>query len=617
VTARPFFVIPAPTPPAVIRAEGDRRVKIDAAYGRLYVTGPSAPLLQRMPGAAWNEKRKAIELSLTLETLRGIRKVLSIESAVMARMCTQPVLSWAKAAGASEKVVNELHARLATGWQVELPWTDSRAGAQAPTTAPENQIEYTSPFERLPSWRYREPYEHQKLMATVGCSLDGAAFLGEMGTGKTRSACESVRHKFDTGELDVVFVTCPKGALNVWEQQFKWWAPDVQVVRLSSKVRDRANTILNLGLNAQAKRVVFLTNYDVVYLILDAIVAVMKQRRCGLVADEMHKLTNPEAQVTKAFMEASRCARWRCGMTGTPISNRVEGIWSEWYVIDLGITFGANVVQFKREFFNENSYTFKFEPKPDALDEIGLRMRRRGVRVLKKDCLDLPPKIYEIETVEMTREQSQAYKEMRDHLVAELEEGDIYATAATQLTAILRLTQITSGFVTNEEGGIFRFKPNKKLDALEEIVREHINDEQIIVWAVYRENVRAIAERLTEFNPVLVQGGQTDAERLHAETAFQSGSARLLVGNPAAGGVGLNLQAASMAVYYSLGYSLVDRLQSEDRCHRAGSEVHNKVTYIDMVCENTVDVVVRNAVAEKKEIAEIVVDLKRAIGVVT
>jgi SNF2 family DNA or RNA helicase len=193
---------------------------------------------------------------------------------------------------------------------------------------------------------------------------------------------------------------------------------------------------------------------------------------------------------------------------------------------------------------------------------------------------------------------------------------DAYATAATQLTAILRLTQITSGFVPDEEGVIRRFRPNPKLDALEEFVRENITDAQIIVWAVYREDVRAIVERLSDLNPAIMQGGQTDRERFAAETDFQEGRKRLLVGNPAAGGVGTNLQAASIACYYSLGYSLIDRLQSEDRCHRSGSEIHNRVLYVDFLCESSIDTVVRNAVAEKKEVAEIVVDLKRAIGIV-
>jgi SNF2 family DNA or RNA helicase len=561
LTARPFYTNQIPRPPAVTRVPpGEARVKLDASYGRLYVSGPSAPLLQRMPGAAWNTKKNSVELSLTLEMLRGVRKTLGLESEAMARMCTKPLLAWAKAAGRSEKMVNDLHTKLTTGWRQELPWADTRAGTPAPATADAKQVEW---IDGVRVWKYRPPYDHQSLMATAACWLDGVALLGEMGTGKTRSASEAIRHKFDTGEIDVCFVTCPKGALNVWEQQLKWWAPDLQVLRLSGPVKGR------------------------------------------------------ESLVTKAFMEASRHARWRCAMTGTPISNKVEGVWSEWYIVDLGVTFGANSLQFRREFFDENSYSFKWEPKANSLDEIGLRMRRRGVRVLKKDCLDLPEKVYEVQEVEMTREQRKAYVEMRDELVTKLEaHDDAYATAATQLTAILRLTQITSGFVPDEEGVIRRFKPNPKLDALEEFIRENTNDAQIIIWAVYREDVRAIAERLTDLNPAIIQGGQNDRERFAAETDFQEGRKRLLVGNPAAGGVGLNLQAASIACYYSLGYSLIDRLQSEDRCHRSGSEIHNRVLYVDFLCENSIDPVVRNAVAEKKEVAEIVVDLKRAIGIV-
>jgi hypothetical protein len=479
LTARPFYTNQIPRPPAVTRVPpGEARVKLDASYGRLYVSGPSAPLLQRMPGAAWNTKKNSVELSLTLEMLRGVRKTLGLESEAMARMCTKPLLAWAKAAGRSEKMVNDLHTKLATGWRQELPWADTRAGTLAPATADAKQVEW---IDGVRVWKYRPPYDHQSLMATAACWLDGVALLGEMGTGKTRSASEAIRHKFDTGEIDVCFVTCPKGALNVWEQQLKWWAPDLQVLRLSGPVKGRESVVRHVGLNPEAKRVVFLVNYDVVYLMLDTILLVMDQRRAGLVPDEMHKLTNPEALVTKAFMEASRHARWRCAMTGTPISNKVEGVWSEWYIVDLGVTFGANSLQFRREFFDENSYSFKWEPKANSLDEIGLRMRRRGVRVLKKDCLDLPEKVYEVQEVEMTREQRKAYVEMRDELVTKLEaHDDAYATAATQLTAILRLTQITSGFVPDEEGVIRRFKPNPKLDALEEFVRRKSSSGQCI-----------------------------------------------------------------------------------------------------------------------------------------
>lgn len=563
---------------------------IRTEYGRLYVSGQISQQLLGLPGAAWNDRRKAVELSLTLETLRAIRKRLGIQKLDMARMCSAPVLSWARAAGKSEELVNEMHKKLGEGWRLDLPWQDA-TGA------------------------HRPPFDHQRIMATAACVLDGVGLLGEMGTGKTRAAIEALRYKFSLNLIDVALVACPRGALNTWQREVKMWAPGLNVIRLSGSVVERCETVRKVAA-AGTRDVVFLTNFDVIFKMKDVFLSLAGQRKLGLVADEMHKLTNPEAQVTKAFMALAQHSEWRVGMTGTPVSNKVDGVWSEWYILDLGLTFGANVVQFRREFFDVNQWTCEVSPKNDnVLDEIGLRMRRRGMRFTKAECLDLPPKVYTTQMVDMQPAQRKAYHEMEETLVAQLSANE-FATAATQLVAILRLTQITSGFVPNSEGkgALHRFTPNPKLDALEELVRENIGQQQIIVWARYREDIRAIMERLKDLSPVMVAGGQSDDSRLDAETTFQNKTSRLLVGNPQAGGVALNLQQASLAIYYSQDHSLTARLQSEDRCHRSGSEIHPKITYIDMLCSGTADEVVRQAVLEKKEIAAVVVDLKRMLG---
>ena len=103
-------------------------------------------------------------------------------------------------------------------------------------------------------------------------------------------------------------------------------------------------------------------------------------------------------------------------------------------------------------------------------------------------------------------------------------------------------------------------------------------------------------------------------DRDEAERKFQAGEAKVLVGNPASAGVGLNLFQASVALYYSQGYNLEHRAQSEDRCHRSGSEIHDSVTYIDLSARGTVDEAVRAALAGKLELAEAVVELRRNIG---
>jgi SNF2 family DNA or RNA helicase len=321
-------------------------------------------------------------------------------------------------------------------------------------------------------------------------------------------------------------------------------------------------------------------------------------------------------------MRIAQTAAWRLLMTGTPILNGLQNVWSQWYFVDLGVTFGANFVQFRREFFTENRWTMKLEPVDGVIDEFHGRLHVRGLRFRKEDCLDLPPKVYEVHEVEMTKEQSAAYRDMRDELLVQLEEMDDSeedtASASIMLTQILRLTQITSGFLPrdlddpNDEP--FRFEPNPKLKALDELVREQVADRRsVIVWAWYREDVARIVEKLADLSPVRIVGGMKRQDREEAERAFQAREARVLVGNPASAGVGLNLQAASVAIYYSQGYNLEHRAQSEDRCHRSGSEIHKSVTYIDLSCRDTIDEAVRKALAGKMALADAVIEIREAL----
>ena len=614
-------------------------VKVAAAYGRLYVSGSHAHLLRKLPGATMHERTRSIQLSLTLDSLRGIRRTLGVDKARMASYCTPEVLRWAKAAGTQERQMTDLHARIAAGYRADLPWADTRAGTVADANANELHVEWVNGVR---VWKYRAPFEHQKVMATVATELDGAAFLCEQGTGKTRAALEAAAAKVRAGLIDVVLVLCPRGVMNTWQRETRWWAPSLTPVQLRDSIVRRREYLQHM---VQAGQVLIL-NYDVLADLQEAIVAMCGSRRVMMVCDEMHRLRNAQTLTAQAAMEVCRHVAARLGQTGTPVANGAQDVWSQWYVVDLGQTFGANFVQFRREFFTEYSWSWSIEPQEGALDRIGQKMRLRGLRYRKEDCLDLPPKVYEVEEVEMGRDQAQAYEEMKRWLVAWLrgersdlpadaeaaEPGDSdedlgplnadgkRASAANQLVAILRLTQITSGFVTAEDGAVHAFTPNPKLKRMEELVREHVrHGRQVIVWAHYKNDINAILDTLRDLPCVRIDGSQTgkrgEIDRDLAESTFMNGTARVLVANPAAGGVGLNLQAGSVAIYYSQTYSLINRLQSEDRCHRSGSEIHNKVTYIDLVCTGSIDETVREALAGKKDVADAVVDLKRALGV--
>lgn len=578
-------------------------IKVTTGYGRLYVSGPDYRQLLSLPGATENQRRRCVELSLTLDTFRAIKRAMRYTSQQLASCCTDEVMQWATAAAKMEKAVNAVHDQLATGWRRDLPWEDA-------------------------SGRGRNPFDHQKVMSSVATSLDGCAFLAVMGLGKSRSAIQAIRFMLDTDQLDVVLTICPKGVLRTWQDQMEEWAPGYWIEVLTGTKNERAQE-LKMWKPTKSYPKVLALNYDVVDALKGDLQRFMQQYRVGLVLDEMHKVKNPDAKRSKAILVLAQFARWRLGMTGSPVLQGIQDVWSQWYTIDLGITFGANYVQYRREFLTEDPYSFSLDPKEGALDEVGARMRRRGLRYTKEECLDLPPKLYEKLEVDLTTDQWRAYHQMEAELVAWLRDqnGDeATATAANQLAAMLRLTQITSGFVPDEFGVIHRFNPNPKLQTLEDIVRAEINNQQIIVWCRYTEDIARIAECLRDLQPAVIAGDPAVQEaarrsrlampkRADVESLFQRGERRLIVANPAAGGLGLNLWRGSLAIYYSQGYSLENRIQSEDRCHRAGSEIHQHVTYIDLVAEGTIDEIIVGALLGKKHVADVVVDLRRALGV--
>lgn len=567
-------------------------VKVDAGFGRLYVTGPRSRAVMSLPGGTLNIRRNAVELSLTLETLRAVKEKLACTSGELAAACTEPVMQWAKAAQRSEKVVKEMHDRLATGWRASLPWLDTRAGSPAPPGADPKWVDESG------LWKYQPPFAHQEVMASVAISIDGCAYRCDMGTGKTRAALEAMSERVRRGEISYAVIVCPQRVMATWQRETPRWTRNLHTVLLTGSVRARLEILRRLSEAPpppEGEGVLLVVNYEVLHKMFAGFGALMEKHASLMLLDECHKVKNPQAKVTKAALEMTRHANARLIMSGTLHTGKDTDVWSQWYVVDLGITFGANYSQFKREFFVENTYTFELTPKKNTAELLGQRMARRGLIYKKADCLDLPPKLYQRVDVEMTREQRKAYEEMAEELITKLNE-EVYATASTQLVAMMRLAQITSGFVKDEFGSIHRFTPNPKLEALKELVEETMGEgKSMLVWAWFKPDNAILLETFAHLNPARFQAGQSVEEQGEEERRFQAQETGLGIGQQASGGIGITLTRAEIAAYYSQDHSMVNRMQSEDRCHRAGSEIHPKVTYVDFMCPGSIDEVVRSS----------------------
>ena len=223
-------------------------------------------------------------------------------------------------------------------------------------------------------------------------------------------------------------------------------------------------------------------------------------------------------------------------------------------------------------------------------------------RVLKKDCLDLPDKIYTARYVGMTTQQFQMYEQIRRHAMVLMDSGEM-STAPAVITQMLRLQQIMSGHLKTDDGDMMYF-PSKRMDALEEIINEH--DGKAIIWSRFRYDIQQITEMLNnkfgEGCAVSYYGDTSDDDRAAAVLNFQNPDhpLKFLVGNPATAGYGLTLTEANLVVYYANDFNLETRIQSEDRAHRIGQK--NNVTYIDLICEGSIDERIVKALRTKIDI---------------
>ena len=196
-----------------------------------------------------------------------------------------------------------------------------------------------------------------------------------------------------------------------------------------------------------------------------------------------------------------------------------------------------------------------------------------------------------------------AYTEMKKSALTFLEDNKMM-TAATVLTQIIRLHQITCGHVKTDEGEVISLK-NNRIQELLNVLEE--TGGKVIIWAVYRHDIQAIEKAIGDIygktSVASYYGDTKDSDRQHIVDSFQDNNdaLRFFVGNPKTGGYGLTLTASHTVVYFSNDYSLEIRMQSEDRAHRIGQT--NKVTYVDLMAENTIDEKIVKALNAKIDLA--------------
>jgi len=461
---------------------------------------------------------------------------------------------------------------------------------------------------------FTEPYAHQREAFLASCQSAVYALLMDMGTGKTKVVIDTMAFNFEEGRINFILVSAPKGVIANWiaeidkhlperiPRKIVLWKPNLTKAKRKElmELYEDPDGLKILLMNVEA----FSTKKGV-----DVAEFFVKKFKTLMIVDESTTIKNRKAKRTKAICAVGRGAVMRRILTGSPVTKSPMDLYSQMEFLDPGILGFRSYYAFQGRYAivqrrTLGSHSFNHVVGFRRLDELTEKLQDHSYRVRKEDCLDLPDKVYMSRSVELTKEQSDAYVQMKHLALARLDNGEM-ATTKNVLTQIMRLQQICLGHLTDDDGVVNEL-PSNRLSSLLDICDEVQG--KAIIWATWTRDIRSIAEALRDRFSVpavaTLHGETPDSERQEIVETFQDRQSelRFLVGHPKTGGFGLTLTAANTVIYYSNSYDLELRVQSEDRAHRIGQE--NKVTYVDLLSPDTIDEKIVGALRSKIRIAD-------------
>lgn len=453
-----------------------------------------------------------------------------------------------------------------------------------------------------------EPYEKQMDAWRFIIGKRAAALFIEMGCGKTKIAIDDAMFQYGRGKVEAVVVICPGSIKSTWVREIK-----IHSNTESFNIHKHIST-------KKKQTETFMQQIDVgglKWLIMgvetlsqgagaDILLKFVTENVCGMVIDESHTIKNIKSIRTKAVIEAGEMTTYRRILTGTPISKGVEDLYAQFYMLDPTIIGYDSFFTFRNRFCRMGGFKSKLIVGYLDLDDLYDKLRPSTFKATKKECLDLPEKVYETRTLIMKGEIKRLYDDMTSELIAEIKEG--FCEASMVVTQIVRCHQILGGFlsiaVLKDGNPTGKYKPirieggNAKIEELLEILRE--TDQKFIVWCRYAPEILAVTEAI-EKEGIRIINDRVDRDTV--EERFQNDdSIRGFVGSPETMGLGITLTEATLVIYFSNSRYHIARTQSEDRAHRKGQ--YNAVTYIDMLYENTIDVTILKGLKASKDLSD-------------
>ena len=457
-----------------------------------------------------------------------------------------------------------------------------------------------------------KPYAHQLTALENSWHKEEYAYFMEMGTGKTKVLIDNVAMLYDKGKVDGVLIIAPKGVVGTWYNQElpNHLADHIENVtvlwqaNINKKQQDKLNQLFKTGHELH----ILVMNVEALSTDKGTLFAAkfLRSHKSMLAIDESTTIKNPKAKRTKNILGLGDICKYRRIMTGSPVTKNPLDLYSQCEFLNPSLLQFTSYYAFRNRYaemktIHVHGRSVDVVHKFQNLKELSETLKPFSYRVLKQDCLDLPKKVYIKREISLSPEQKKLYEQMKKQAFATLNGKQV--TSVTVLTQLMRLQQITCGHFTADDGSIQPIRNNRLaelLDVLEEI------EGKVIIWGHYQEDVKNIVNILTDkYGPgsvVSYYGLTPQEERQKNIKKFQANNGvRFLVGTPQTGGYGITLTEANTVIYYSNGYDLEKRMQSEDRAHRIGQK--KTVTYVDIIAQDTVDEKIVKSLRKKINIA--------------
>ena len=458
-----------------------------------------------------------------------------------------------------------------------------------------------------------KPYAHQLKALEMSWNKEVFAYFMEMGTGKSKVLLDNAAMLFDKGKINSVLIVAPKGVYKNWyDSEIPEHLPkhiDRNVVLWKAMItKEQKSKLDSLFEQNFTKLQIFIMNVEALSTRkgLDFAHQFLNVKKALFAVDESTTIKNPQAKRTRNIIQLSKLGKYRRILTGSPVTKSPLDLYTQCYFLDPYLLDHSSYYAFRTRYaimktMNFSGRSVQIVTGYHNLPELSKKLEFFSYRVLKDDCLDLPPKTYMKRIIQLTPEQKKVYAEMKKTALATLNGKTI--TTMNVITQLMRLQQITCGHFKADDDSMQNIKSNRiteLMDVLEEV------EGKAIIWAHWRHDIDTIVESIENKYPgsvVTYYGDTTTQDRQKAIKKIQDpeSKVRFLVGTPQTGGYGITLTGASTMIYYSNGYDLEKRQQSEARIDRIGQE--KPMTYIDILAEDTIDEKIVKSLRKKINIA--------------